>query len=109
MWVLGDTVSIEHLELLRNALERSKWLVVNELPGNDYDISAYWEVARPNGIPKFTIAFLGIDDLKTLPIEKAYGCHVVGRENIGCYFGRVNKSYKEELDNFIKVVVSEIT
>lgn len=102
-------MSIEHLKLLKNALESNKWLVVSESEGNDYDIAAYWEVARPSGAPTFTIAFNGLDDMQTLPIEQAFGCYVIGKTEISCYFAKVNKSFKVELDNFIKAVLNDIT
>lgn len=34
------------------------------------------------------IAFEGLDDLVTLPLEQSYGCYVRGRESVSLYFGR---------------------
>ncbi|TAP42619.1 hypothetical protein [Alteromonas sp. KUL49] len=100
-------MSIKHLELLRKALERKKWQFVQELPSNGYEISGYWEFARPNGNPKFLLAFEGLDDMKTLTIENAFGCHVVGQNEIGLYFGKVGKSFPQELDKFIEEVLKK--
>lgn len=97
-------MSIKHLEILRKALENDHWVVLEELPGNDYEVSAYWKVARPNGDSPFELAFEGLDDLNTLPIENAFGCHVVGREEIGLCFGKVNKSFSEELSGFVEAL-----
>ena len=99
-------MSIEHLEKLRNSLESSHWVVHEELPGDDYKISAYWKVSRPNGDSAFNLAFEGFDDMRTHPIEKAYGCHVVGKEEIGFYFGKLGKSFPNELSKFIESLSS---
>lgn len=97
-------MSIEHLKQLKNGLKGSKWVVIEELPGNDYEISGYWRVARPNGASEFILAFEGLDDLETLPIEKSYGCHVVGKQEVGLYFGKVSKSFPKELSNFLQAL-----
>ncbi len=94
-------MSIEHLKQLRKTLEDNRWVVVEELPGNDYEISGYWKVARPNGASEFCLAFEGLDDMETLPIEKSYGCHIVGNKEVGLYFGKVSKSFPEELSGFM--------
>ena len=95
-----------HLDDSRNALERSNWLVVEELPGDDYRISATWIVQRPDGSDSFHIDFCGLDDMNTLPIEQAYACKVREKSEIGVYFARKGKSWPEELTKFIAGVNS---
>lgn len=95
-------MSIKHLELLRKALGDNHWIVLEELPGNDYEISGYWRVAKPNGDSEMNLAFEGLDDLETLPIEKAYGCHVLENKETSIYFGKVSKSYPLEISAFVK-------
>ncbi len=80
------------------------WVVVEELPGNDYEISGYWKVARPNGSSEFQIAFEGLDDMETLPIEKSYACHVLGNKDVGLYFGKLSTSFPNELSKFIRAL-----
>jgi hypothetical protein len=97
-------MSIEHLKLLRNSLEKNNWVILEELPGNEYDISAIWIIARPNGTSEFKLIFEGLDDLECLPIEKAYGCYVETNGKMGLYFSKVNKFFPSDLSNFIKTI-----
>ena len=50
-------MSEEHLTALRNVLENNHWVLVSEKPGNDYDVSAIWEISRPDGDTKLNIEF----------------------------------------------------
>ena len=97
-------MSIEHLRMLRKALEDSHWVVLEEFPGNNYEMSGIWKVGRPNGDSPISLAFEGLDDLDTLPIEKAYACHMVGNNEIALYFGKVGKSFPTELPVFIEAL-----
>ena len=97
-----------HLDQLRNALERKGWRIVAEHPGNDYDISASWELTRSKSQNPVFIDFEGLDDMITLPIEKSYGCHVRGHGVIALYFRKggegetkKRKVWQEELNGFI--------
>lgn len=95
-------MSIQHLRDLRTALERSHWVVIEELPGNDTNISAIWRVARPNGSHCAHLEFGGADDLRVLPIDKAYGVSVREAKGLGAYFARVGRTWPQELDRFIE-------
>ena len=95
-------MSEEHLKELRKSLETNKWIVIEELPGNDYEISGYWKVARPDRSSELSLAFEGLDENETLSIQKAYSCHVVGHEGISLYFGKLGKSFPNELAKFTK-------
>jgi len=99
-------MSFKHLELLRKSLEDSYWFINQELLGNGYDISEYWEICRPNGDTTFQLAFNGLDDLETLSIQKSFGCYVVDKKEIGCYYSKVGKSFPSELANFIQALSS---
>lgn len=93
-----------HLDMLRRALEENHWVFFGDEPGNDYDISGIWNIARPNGDSRLQLAFSGLDDLDTLPLERSYGCHVVGEENVGLYFGRIGRSIPGELARFMEAL-----
>lgn len=77
-----------HLEELRDALEKKGWRIIAELPGDDYAISAVWEIQRSARRPSLFIEFNGKDDMVTLPVERSYGCQLRGRESIQLYFGK---------------------
>lgn len=94
-------MGIEHLKHLRTALENDNWLMLDELRGNEYDISGYWVIARPNGDTEFSLAFEGLDDMRTLPLEQAYGCHIEGHKEVSLYFGKMGKSFPRELTRFV--------
>ena len=102
-------MSVEHLRVLRKSLEDNYWVVDEELPGNDYNVSAYWKISRPNGDSSMCLEFAGLDDLETFPIEKAYACTEVGKPEVSCYFGKVSKSFAQELSNFIEGLSSVST
>ena len=70
-----------HLEELRNALERKGWRVVAELPGDDYRVSATWELQRSGDPRSLVIDFDGLDDMKTLPLDESYACSVRGTDH----------------------------
>ncbi|HYE71935.1 MAG TPA: hypothetical protein VEF04_01335 [Blastocatellia bacterium] len=84
-----------HLQEIREAFENRGWRFVGELPSDDHNVSAYWQFQRSPKEPVITIAFEGLDDLETLPLEQAYGCHIVGQETIGLYFKRRSRDDKE--------------
>lgn len=92
-------MSLTHLEKLRNNLTKHKWVIQQELPGDDYRISAIWRISRPDKTGEFKLAFDGMDDMEVLPIEKSYGCHVISNEHIDLYFGR--KSFAASLTKFM--------
>ena len=99
------TLSKAHLHALEQALVGRGWRVVAVHPGNDYDISATWEIQRNAGKGSVLIDFSGLDDMVCLPLEKSYGCRVRGRRERALYFRRVNKSRKlweQELAEFVR-------
>lgn len=96
------TMSESHLHELRKALEASHWVIVSEAPGNGYDIAGAWAIARPDGSSRLTIAFAGLDDLRTLPIEQSYGCHLEEAPEISLYLARINRSWNTELSAFVR-------
>jgi len=38
--------------------------------------------------------FDGMDDLKALPMERAYACHCTARKNLSIYFGSMKEFHK---------------
>src|SRR5829696_5415148 len=95
-----------HLDELRAALERLGWRLVAEHPGDNYRISASWEIER--SCKNALVDFNGLDDINTLPAEKAYGCHVREIPRLELYFasrgekGSSKRSnWKNELKRFV--------
>ena len=80
-----------HLREIRNALEARGWRIVAEHPGDDYRVSATWEIERSTKRPRVFIDFDGLDDLAALPLEQSYGCDIRGHDSPGLYFGRKGK------------------
>lgn len=98
-------MSQPHLRALEEALVRRGWRIVTVHPGDDYQISATWEIQR-SGQPSLLLDFDGMDEAgdNCLPIEQSYGCQVRGRSAIALYFRRVNKSrslWEQELAAFV--------
>lgn len=92
-----------HLIDLENALGRSHWVVLERLPGDDYWFSGFWVIARPDGSQRLTLAFHGLDDTETLPMEKSYACEAVSIDGASLYFAK-RSSWKKELTGFISVL-----
>lgn len=95
-----------HLNDLEIALTRAHWVVLERLAGNDYDISGYWVIARPDGASQTTLVFNGLDDLKTLPMHKSYGCTARSVECASLYFAG-GLSWKADLGRFIYALESQ--
>src|SRR6185295_9487038 len=98
-----------HLKELRNELEKRGWVIIAELPGDNYAISASWEIQRSNKEPSVFIDFEGLDDMATLPIERSYGCHIRPGKSPCLYFGRRGekksvrrRSWAKELMQFVE-------
>lgn len=91
-----------HLKELRNAIERSGWRFVAEHPSDDLYISASWEFKRGDKEPVLWIDFGGIDDLRTLPIERSNGCQARHRPSEGLYFRRKGSSDSVKREIWLK-------
>jgi hypothetical protein len=89
-----------HLDELENALAHRGWQIVARLPGDDYRVSATWQIERGNDARSVLIDFDGLDDLKTLPIERSYACRQRGHRN-SLYFGRKSAHWTNELARFV--------
>lgn len=89
-----------HLKDIRRCLEEANWIIADELEGDDYQISAVWVIARPNGDSRFHLEFEGLDDMRKLPIDQSYGCSIREAQEIGCYFSREGRSWPHELAEF---------
>ncbi|OED50771.1 hypothetical protein AB838_00855 [Rhodobacteraceae bacterium (ex Bugula neritina AB1)] len=92
-----------HLADLENALTQDHWCVIDRLEGDDYRVSGFWIVARPDGSNRITLAFDGLDDMRVLPMEKAYGCTAQGVADGELCFAR-GASWKAELRDFMNVL-----
>ena len=98
-----------HLESLRNELERNHWRVIEELDGNDYDISGVWEIARPDGTSARRIEFEGLDEMRTLPVAKSYSCRLQENHAVSLYFRRPGERWARELAAFVSQLGSDTT
>lgn len=97
-----------HLDELRTVLERKGWRVVAELPGDDYRVSATWELRRSGEPDPLLIDFEGLDDLKVLPVDESYACRVRGTDH-SLYFSRRGETgstararWRDELESFVR-------
>ena len=102
-------MAVWHLRELRNAFEQKGWRIIAEHPGDDYCVSATWEIQRSTEEPSIFIDFQGLDDLVTLPLEQSYGCRIRGKDwPPGLHFGRKGEGksarqekWRQELREFI--------
>jgi hypothetical protein len=105
-------MSKPHLRALEQALLRKGWRVIAVHPGDDYRISATWEIQRSSQERIKFIDFEGIDDMVCLPLEQSYGCRVRGRSDkaASLYFRKPTKSrtlWEQELAAFVLAVDDE--
>jgi hypothetical protein len=101
-------MAVWHLEELRCALENRGWRLIAQLPGPDHNVSAVWLLKRGSNEPMAQIAFEGLGDASTLPLEQAYGCHLIGDEGSSLYFkkrsrddGPRHKIWQRQLEDFV--------
>jgi hypothetical protein len=100
-------MSKPHLEALENAIRRSRWRVVSVHPGDDYQVSATWEIRRNEGDASILIDFDGLSARgdRCLPLDESYGCHVRNQESIALYFKRVvrsRESWERDVEEFVQ-------
>ena len=100
-----------HLSELRGAIEKIGWRFVAEHPSEHLYISGTWEFTRDSSEPNLFIDFQGIDDLRTLPMNESYACHIRGHATQDLYFSRKGpegsgrrKAWKQELHNFVEAL-----
>jgi hypothetical protein len=104
-------MSQPHLRALEEALARRGWRIFTVHPGDDYRISATWEI-QCSGQPNLLLDFDGMDTSGDycLPLEQSYGCQVRGRAAVALYFRRVNKRrslWEQELAAFVLALDGE--
>jgi hypothetical protein len=102
-------MSKPHLRALEEALARRGWRVAAVHPGDDYRISATWEIRRSGDRSSLFIDFdgMGLDGDRCLPLEESYGCAVRGRDSVSLYFRKINRSrqlWEKELADFVEVL-----
>lgn len=97
-----------HLRGLRNAIEQKGWRIA-EHPGDGNAVSACWEIQRSTGEPSLFIIFEWQDDLRTLPIEESFGCHVREHQTVNLYFKKRSyedfhrhQVWQDELNSFLE-------
>ncbi len=96
-------MSKPHLQAREKARARGGWRLANVLPGDDYRVSASWDMCR--GESCVLIDFDGLqEDGVCLPLEESYGCQVRGRP-AALYFRRFRRSrelWGWELADFVR-------
>ena len=96
-----------HLEDLRRALWRRGWSIAAR-PGDDYRVSATWQLTRPRDDRTLFIDFGGLDDMCTLPLKESYGSkarHLA--EGLGnLYFRRARSTelWRDDLSKFVEAL-----
>jgi hypothetical protein len=96
---MGDT----HLNELRTGLEEKGWRLISRGEGDGYRISEVWRIQRSTRIGPTEIVFDGLDDMRTLPVERAYACEVKDHKDIGLYFGAM-KEFRKALPAFLRAL-----
>lgn len=77
--------------------------MIAELVGNDCDISGSWQIQRSTRKRPLHVDFEGLDDMQTLPMDRAYACHVRERRKLSLYFSR-----QRTWDVGLKTFISEL-
>src|SRR5262245_7520695 len=100
-------MSEPHLRALENALARKGWRVVAVHPGDEYCISATWEIQRSTHQPSLLLDFDGMDKSGDfcLPLAQSYGCQVRSHAAASLYFRRLHHSrrlWEQELAAFVQ-------
>jgi hypothetical protein len=85
------------------------WRIVAHHPGDDYNVSASWEVQRSTRFPSVFIDFAGLDDMVCLPLEQAYACRIREFPTVNLYFGTGNKKWAESVQAFVEALGSHET
>lgn len=99
-------MSQSHLELLKLKLEASKWKLLTEY--NLQTPTDYWFIARPNGdcITKLTFTIGGNGTFGAIlgneTICNAIACTIEEHPSISIYFGKYNKQFQLDINQFIK-------
>ena len=86
-----------HLKEIERELDKIGWRVISRLEGDSYKFSEHWIIQRETILQ---INFNGQDDLKTLPLDKAYGCEIQDK-GISLYFYKRGDTWDKALDEFL--------
>lgn len=85
-----------------------------ELPGDDYKISATWELRRSADVRTLFLDLDGLDDMKVLPPAESYGCTVRGTRH-SLYFRRrgtgdpvARERWQTDLAKFVEALSADV-
>ena len=85
----------QHIDDLRNALERAHWNVVGEEESDRDDVPVIWVIARPDGSNirhmVFSVSW-DLDERLMESIEHSYACHLDETPRVSLYFARISRS-----------------
>jgi len=91
-----------HLVELENRLSNLGWNIISRDIIPEFHVSATWTLKRNREI---RIDFSGNDDLKTLPLNKAYACSIQEEKSIkSLYFYKRGEMWDKNLDEFIQQI-----
>lgn len=79
------------------------WTVEEWLPGDDYSISARVRLSSHGGAP-IVLEFEAMDDLKVLPLERAYGVNLEGYPHVTEYLCGKKGPREQRLRDFVAAV-----
>jgi len=103
-----------HLDELRAALEKRGWRVAAELPGDDYKISATWELKHGNDARTLLVDLDGLDEKKVLPPTESYSCTLRGTQH-SLYFRRrgtteptARERWRKDLSAFVEAISANV-
>lgn len=94
---------MRYIKDLKNQLYLHNWTILEELDGNNLDISGYWKIQHLyNPAKSILLAFEGMGDLEVLPLEQSYACFLVDHKEVSLYFCKNNpKKWKKDLNQFV--------
>lgn len=103
-----------HLDEIRSALESHGWRITAELPGDEYKVSATWELRRAGDTRTLIIDFDGLHETHVLPLIESYACSARDT-NHSLYFRRRGQSgstarerWLNELNTFARAASQNI-
>ena len=95
----------QHIDDLRNALERNHWIVVGQEASDLYNVPVIWVIARPDGSTRLHLVFevpRDLDESLMGSIEHSLGCHLDEAPCVSLYFARISRSWPRNLSAFVE-------
>lgn len=97
-------MSSKHLDILRDLLSTQQWLINQEIPGNHYDIAAYWRLSHSEFSAELCLVFESLGTGSDNDIEQSYGCHMDGQQGKGLYFSNNETTFMTDAACFVESI-----